>query len=336
MSMGISDVLERDFGLASWQVDAVQKRLVRPDGWHETQAINGQGKILNIAWRIPENPRAVVLVAQGRAQYAPEWIEFSDHMVEEGYAFVTYDPQGQGKSYALNPHRRHHIDNYMMTEVGDLATVVDIVETQANLQDLPKALIGHSKGGNTALRYLAMKDAAKNQFQAMALISPMTGLQYPNAFLKAISPYAPPLKTSIGHGQHYAPKQGDLTLERYLGHKHKISSDEVSQAIQWALFQSDPSTICHGPTWGFVHEALKSCAVLRQRGFAERIKIQTFWILGENEQISDNQSMIDFHARMPNSVHKIYDGAQHQVHMERPEIKSKMYRELKSFLKNHL
>ncbi len=330
--------LEQDFGLSAGQIEDVNRRLIRPDNWQETNVINGNGQKLNIVWRIPDNPKAVVIVSQGRAQSAPEWIEFSDHMVDEGYAFVTYDPQGQGKSYSLNIDRRHHIDNYMMTEVGDLSSVIDVVESQGNLQNLPKALIGHSKGGNTALRHLATGDSVRHQFQAMALISPMTGIQIKPIWLKALRPILVSQALLRGHHQEYAKTQGDLTFERYDGHKRNLSSDPVSQVIQWELFQQDPRIICHGPTWGFLNEALKSCAHLRQPDVVEKIDTPTYWIVGGDEQINDNQSMIDLHARMPkpNSVLKIYEGAQHQVHMEVPKIKDEMYTDLKAFLRKNL
>jgi len=331
------NALQKIFNLSAIQIDELEARVKKPEGWHETQCLNGHhtGQI-NIAWRIPRHPKAVVIVAQGRAQSAAEWYEFSDHMFDEGYATVIYDPQGQGKSYSLSPDRRHHIDDYMKTEVLDLANVLDIVERQAALADLPKVLVGHSKGGNTALRYMAMNNSTRHQFQAAVIISPMTGLQYPTPFLKAISPYAPSLITTMGLGTSYAPSQGALTLERYLNHMENLSSDPVSQALPWTILQQNPEMICHGPTWGFVHEAQKSFGHLRKPGVIESIETPTFWIIAGQEKINDNKSMIDIYKRMQTQELLLYMSAQHQVHMERPEIKDPMYGDLKNFLRNHL
>ena len=336
MDVETFDSLEYHFRLSNTQVDAVHKRIQRPQLWAVTNTLNAQGTgELSITWRIPENPKAVILVAQGRAQYAPEWIEFSDHMVDEGYAFVTYDPQGQGLSYSLNRDRRHHIENYMMSEVGDFAVVTDIIRHDARLKDLPRAVVGHSKGGNTALRYILTTRSAKADFQAIALISPMTGIIV-KPYLRPFQRILPPYYCSTYRAQKYAYGQGDLTLDRYLAHMPKLSTDPVSQAIQYSLFQQEPETICHGPTWGFVSEAFKSCRYLARPGIIETIDTPTFWILGEKEQINNNQSMIALHNRMTNSDLKIYEGAQHQVHMEVPETKDEMYRDLKRFIKNTL
>lgn len=334
--------IQKDFGLSSTQYSELTQMVTVPNDWEETKIKNHKGLDINMAFRTRANPKAVILVSQGRAQYCREWIEFSSHMVSEGYTFVTYDPQGQGLSYSLTKSRKHHIDNYYMTEVLDLASVVNAIKQDDTLGKLPLYGVGHSKGGNTIMRYLAEFPNAKNDFRGVAQIAPMMGLQYPSPFLRKISPYAPSLFSSIGFGKSYAPKQGAFSFERYTTHMGKISNDPASRAVQYYWFNEKPETICHGPTWGFVNEAQKACNYLEKptNNTAEYIDTPTFWALGEQEQILDNNAAIRFHERMLDgdnqSEAKTYDGAQHQVHMERSTTKTAFYSDLKRHIRKSL
>jgi alpha-beta hydrolase superfamily lysophospholipase len=327
-----------NFALSDVQTDKLSALITPPEGWEEKiYARRGGSRHINVAFRHAANPKGLIFVVQGRAQYCREWIEFSDHMIDEGYSFATYDPQGQGLSFTHLSDRRHHIYSYG-EEVQDLEFVIKKIREDRRFEGIPWVAVGHSKGGNTLLRYLDQTiDHPRQPFNAMAQISPATGIVYPNRFLEMINR---PLVTSVtllGLDQRYVLNiTGPHSLPRYKMHIDAITSDPVAQAVQYTLFEQNPETICHGATWGFVRELLKSSRQLQQGGVAESITLPSFWILGENEQINDNQSMIDFHDRMPNSELRVYDGAQHQIHMETPKIKDRMYDDLKRFLRKQL
>ena len=162
------------FGLSDKQIDQLSARITPPIGWEEKlYCRESEKKDINVAFRGVSNPKALVFLVQGRAQYCREWIEFSNHMVDEGYAFVTYDPQGQGLSYSHQPGRGHHIDRYD-DEVEDLEFVINMLDQDGRYTGIPWFGVGHSKGGNTLLRHVANRP--KRPFNAMAQLSPATGI----------------------------------------------------------------------------------------------------------------------------------------------------------------
>ncbi|WP_227762115.1 alpha/beta hydrolase [Zhaonella formicivorans] len=96
-------------------------------------------------WR-PEGPKAVVGVVHGLGEHGGRYLKLAQFLVPEGYAVLTFDQRGFGRSEG----RRGHTPGYDF-----LLDDIDEFLQQAALRfpGKPRFLYGHSMGGNLVLNY---------------------------------------------------------------------------------------------------------------------------------------------------------------------------------------
>lgn len=101
-----------------------------------------------IAWPAPEaSVRGTVLLVHGLGEHAGRYAHVAAALRAWGWASVSYDHRGHGRSDGKRGVLRRADDL-----VTDLATVVDTVRPA---DGTPFVLLGHSMGGNLAARFVA-------------------------------------------------------------------------------------------------------------------------------------------------------------------------------------
>lgn len=97
----------------------------------------------------PGTPKGVVLVTHGYAEHAGRYRELAHVIVNAGWACLTYDVRGHGKS----PGVRGYIDRFEIY-LEDLAAMQAAARALVPA-DAPMVLLGHSHGSLIVLRALA-------------------------------------------------------------------------------------------------------------------------------------------------------------------------------------
>lgn len=132
------------------------------------------GVLLRYArWSGDARARGTVCLLQGRSEFIEKYFEVVGELRSRGFAVVTFDWRGQGRSERALPDRRKgYVKSFHQYDI-DLETVIG----QVVLPNCSPPLIGlaPSMGGAVLLRSAAGRDS---EFDRMILTSPMIGLPY--------------------------------------------------------------------------------------------------------------------------------------------------------------
>ncbi|WP_348755021.1 alpha/beta fold hydrolase [uncultured Aquincola sp.] len=128
------------------------------------------GLMLAYALAEPPQPRASVVIVNGRTETLLKYAEVMHDLWRQGYAVYVLDHRGQGLSPRLlpdEPHKGHvaSFDDY----VADLSMFIDRV-VQPRSPGRPLLMLAHSMGGGIASLYLERHPGV---IRAAALSSPM-------------------------------------------------------------------------------------------------------------------------------------------------------------------
>lgn len=95
----------------------------------------------------PDQPKAVVALLHGMGEHSGRYERTAQHLNEGGYAVISYDQIGHGKSSGKRGHAPDMDTLYR-------AVVHLLEEAETRFPNLPVFLYGHSMGGNVAANTL--------------------------------------------------------------------------------------------------------------------------------------------------------------------------------------
>ncbi len=115
------------------------------------QAADGL-KLYGQGWVPDGAPKAAISLVHGLGEHSGRYAHVAAHLTAAGYALVTYDQRGHGRSEG----KRGHAASYdaLMDDVSML-----LGETATRYPGLPYFLYGHSLGGNLVLNYALRRKA---------------------------------------------------------------------------------------------------------------------------------------------------------------------------------
>ena len=103
-------------------------------------------KLYAQGWRGDTPPRAIVCLVHGIGEHSGRYVHVAHSLTEAGYALLTMDLRGNGKSQG----RRGHTTSYEAL-LDDVAHLLD--EADDHFPKHFRFLYGHSMGGNLVLNY---------------------------------------------------------------------------------------------------------------------------------------------------------------------------------------
>lgn len=279
-------------------------------------------------WPAPVGTPVVgtVLMFPGRTEYIEKYGPAARQFADRGFATAVLDWRGQGLTARAKPDRRlGHIDDFLEYQ-NDVAVLVDI----ARQADLPKPwfLLGHSMGGCIGLRALYQHLPV----QAAVFSGPMWGIQLsgidrPVAW--AVALFGP----LFGFGDKLTPRANPdhkLIAGRFDG------NDLTTDPEMWAFMKSQidryPDLALGGPTvsW-FRAMMIETARLMRLR--ALDVPVLTF--LATRESIVDIDRMRLLMSRWPNGRLETIEDAEHELMMERPEIRTRFFDRAADFFRDH-
>jgi len=262
--------------------------------------------------------RGTVLIFPGRTEYVEKYGPAASVYAAEGYAVLTLDWRGQGLTDRAFPDRRlGHVLDFAEYQ-RDLAAALNL----AGWLDLPKRmfLVAHSMGGCIGLRALHEGlDVA-----AVAFSAPMWGVQMewwepPLAWASALAAPLPGLggkltpRTTLDHALHVGAFEGnDLTTDRSMWDFMRRQLD------------THPDLTLGGPTLRWLRAALFETRALRRMAPPE---VAAYTALGTNERIILPEPISQLMGYWPGSKLDMMEGSEHEIMMERPEIRDRFFAE---------
>lgn len=276
-------------------------------------------------WTAP-GARGTVLLFPGRTEFIEKYGRVARDVLAQGLAVLSIDWRGQGLTERLAPGpligHVHAFADYQR----DVAAMLDVAEAQGFPR--PYHLLGHSMGGAIGLRALIEGlDVASAAFTA-----PMWGILIaahlrPAAWLVSWS------GRRAGLGHRIAP---GTTIECYAATAPFEDNTLTTCPENYAFMQDQlarrPELQLGGPSLAWLNEALVECRALA-RAPAPGVPCLTW--LGTRERIVDAGRIEARMARWPGGRLEVVEDAEHELLMERREIRERVTAETLAHFRSH-
>jgi lysophospholipase len=271
------------------------------------------------AWRPDRPARGTVLMFPGRTEYIEKYGGLAGEFARRGYATLVIDWRGQGLAdRLLDDVRLGHVNMF-----SDYQKDITAALAVARAIDLPEPfhMIGHSMGGGIGLR-AAMEGLP---VQSCVFTGPMWGIYMSPAikpFGWALSHMAP----MVGMGTRLPPTtrhEGYVTAQGFDG--NALTTDPEAYRLMQDHMDVRPELGIGGPTLIWLRESLMECRSLAARPSPD-LPCLTF--LGAGESIIDCDAVRRRMTIWPRGKLSIVDGARHEVLMEVPQIRTRIFDEM--------
>ncbi len=264
----------------------------------------------------PEGSKGTVLLFPGRSEYIEKYSLAAEDLRLRGYATVSIDWRGQGLADRLvaDP-MAGFVQKYPDYQM-DVAAMLGCIAGM----DLPMPLflLAHSMSGAIGLRAL-MEELP---VAAAAFTAPMFGV--------SLSPTMRPVawglswaSRQVGKGTAYVPGSSSATyvLDAPFEENSLTSDRDMYEHMQRQL-REHPELAIGGATYHWLNEALKECRRLAKRPSPD---YPTLTFMGSEEKIIDPEAVHDRMSRWENGRLEILPGAEHEVMMEKPETRKRVF-----------
>lgn len=289
-----------------------------PAGWTWGEFERVSPRAIRFGHVMPNGtPKGTLVYAPGLAEPVEKFFETTRLFLSKGFAVYTMDWFGQGGSgryIGHNIHKRHAAS--FDEDIADFHHFISQhILTNENLKGLPRVLMGHSMGGNLALRYI---QTHPDPFNCAILSAPMIGV-FATRFL--YEPFDTTVSSWLNSwvSEHYAIGGQDWNFERREKTKILLTSDKERGSIQNKWFRDNPALRCGDPTYGWVHQALKSCAAAKR---AFRMTNTPLLIaLAGRDALVDNHAAYKAIRELPDAQRLDLKKSKHEILMEKDDIR---------------
>lgn len=312
----------------------LEPRFLPPPGWRWHVFTNQQGRSIRFGFAAPPEPRGLVVALPGLGEFCEKYFETAHDVLDRGLAFCVLDWQGQGLSSRFLPNRQKRHSGGFGADIEDLNILVcDYLHsavTPAPGKRLPAIMLAHSMGGNIGLRYLA---AYPGFFDAAAFSAPMIRIRalrgMPKSFSRNLTGF---LRHTMGRSYAFGATDWH-PMHRPPPPLNTVSSDPERARVHniWCL--SDPRLQVGGVTFGWLHEANRSCAVLGGKGVLESIDIPCLVAVPGRDFLVDPMAARQAADRLPRGRLLDLPGCLHETLMERDVFRGAFLKAFDDLLK---
>lgn len=258
--------------------------------------------------------KGTICIFNGRSEFIEKYFEVVRDFRARGFSVATFDWRGQGGSQRLtrNP-RRGHIERFEQYHRD-----VDAFMRGTVFSDCPPPYyaLAHSMGAAVLFDLLSDRPL---WFERMVASGPMVAL--PNVpaggrllakLLAAIG-----LKRVITPGYGLAP----VAFTPFAG--NPVSTDPKRYAVTGATVRAEPLLGLGGPTIGWVDEAFGVMDRLADANYGLRWRTPTLIVAAGMDRVVSTEAAENFGKRLRATRTIVIPGAQHEMLMERDEIRDR-------------
>ncbi len=264
----------------------------------------------------PGGMKGTVLLIPGRTEYIEKYGPAAQDLAVRGYATLCIDVRGQGLADRL-------MDDPLKGHVADFADYqLDMQALLALAQQIgcvaPFFLLSHSMGGAIGLRSLIQG----MPLRAAAFSAPMWGVQVP-AVTRPFAHHIARAMMAIGRGLAYAPTTGPAPYVQRAGFAgNTLTTDRSMWEMMVAHLAAQPRLSLGGPTVAWLEAAFTECRDLAR---LPSPNVPCYCAIGTGERIVATGPIRRRMARWPGGALDIYPGAEHEVMMESPAIRTRFF-----------
>ena len=239
------------------------------------------------SWQPEDRPRAVVCLVHGLGEYSGRYVHVADSLIQAGYALISFDLRGHGKSEGL----RGHTPSYEAI-MQDISSLLEV--TNKKFPQLPFFLYGHSLGGNLVLNYVLRR---QSHLKGVIATAPWLRLAFePPAFKIALGKITNYIWPSFSQKNGLNTKTLSHVPEVVYAYENDpLVHDRISARMFISIYQAGQ--------WALEHASEFSLPLLLMHG-------------GDDNLISVKASH-EFAGKIKeNCTLKIWDGLYHEIHNE--------------------
>jgi lysophospholipase len=267
--------------------------------------------------------RGTAVIFPGRTEFAEKYGRVAGRLVARGFAVTVIDWRGQGLS-------DRHPTSPLLGYVADFRDYQqDVAALMALDADLglpePHCLVAHSMGGCIGLRTLL----ERTEFGAAVFSGPMWHLRM-RAATRELTAKMTRLAGLVGLGGRLLPgasPQPTMLAGTFEG--NALTSDR--DTFDWCVRQisTHPELALGGPSMQWTYAALEEMARLY---VAPLPRLPLLALLGSDEEVVSASVIRRQVARMAEGELAEFQGARHELFMERPEITDRVWERIDGFL----
>ncbi len=285
------------------------------------------GLRIRVGYWTVEGAKGTILLFPGRTEYIEKYGRDATKFTQQGFNVVAVDWRGQGIADRMNENRAlghvHRFTDYQ----HDVQATLGFVR-QIGLAE-PLFLLAHSMGGCIGLRSLH----EGLDVRAAAFSAPMWGISLPTAMRPlawGISGLSKPLgfSNTLAFGQ---VEETYVLQSEFDG--NTLTTDPEMFNYMRRQVTAHPELSLGGPTLHWLNEALVEMRNLRRKAPPA---VPTITFLGSEEAIVVPNNVRDVMSRWPNGKLIEFDNVQHEVLMERAEIRNSAIASIVEHFEKHL
>ena len=295
------DVADAPPGGEAWWVPTADGARVRVAVWAAAAGMPAHG---------------TVLLFPGRTEYVEKYGPAARRYTGAGLATLTIDWRGQGlTARAMKDPRLGHVEDFAEYQ-RDIAAAVNLAQWLGLPE--PWFLVAHSMGGCIGLR--ALHEGLP--IRAVAFSAPMWGVQ--------MATWEKPMAWTSAFTAPYVGLGGMLTPRTELDHllvagafeDNTLTTDRTMWDFMKTQIDRYPDLALGGPTLAWLRAALIETTRLTRMPPPQ---VPALAFLGTGERIVRPGPIRRLMARWPEGRLEMIERAQHEIMMERPEVRDRFF-----------
>ncbi|MBU0795707.1 MAG: alpha/beta hydrolase [Alphaproteobacteria bacterium] len=274
-------------------------------------------------------PRGTFLVLPGFTEFIEKYLEPVGELTQRGFQVVVLDWRGQGKSdRALSDRHKGHVLHFDHFQ-ADAVQLLDEVAAPLAAGG-PLYALGHSMGGHNLLRLLHDRP---HQFRCAIAVAPMIDV-WSGHFPPWASRYIARLLAKMAPN-HYVPRTGpyDPETKRFVGNPLTSDPDRFERTKD--LIRGDQELALGGPTWTWLKSAFDSMDMLSSPAYAAAIHTPVLLASAGRDRIVRSPAQHRLALHMPACTLVDFPDAQHEILLERDDIRQAFWQAVDAFLAEH-
>jgi lysophospholipase len=284
------------------------------------------GKLLRFAiWQPPKGSRkGTVCVFQGRGEFIEKYLETAGDLQARGYGVAIFDWRGQGGSGAAGRvFFEKHISSFEEYEEDLTTFMLDVV-----LPDCapPYHAIAHSTGGLPLVKALVRR----HWFERVILTAPLLALASPTIPWKLVH-FLVGTVSALGFGGLALPGRSARSFAATPFFGNAFTSDEERFDRIKRIMREYPYLTSKRPRIGWLNAAFNAMAQIRALPEKSDLRAPVLVVSSRRDTVVSIDAAETFAARIANATNIVIDGAQHEILLERDELREQFWAAFESF-----
>jgi lysophospholipase len=294
------------------------------------QAPDGVGLRAGV-WEVPEDvaKRGLCILLQGLGEFLEKYDEVAGELNARGFTVISVDWRSQGASErGGRDNRVAHVADFDEYD-HDIAV---LIQRLAGAGNLPIIALAHSLGAHILLRYLHFH---KRSLHCAALVAPMLDVDTQGHASWLVN-FASTLMPLIGASQRPVPGTADRDPMTVRFEDNLVTSDPVRYARTQEKLRKQPFLRINGPSFGWLRAALRSMRQVRGKNYADEIVTPLVLFGAGKDRIVKTPPIREYAALLPRAEYVEIAEAEHEILMERDELRAAFWRAFDAFVENQL